>query len=302
MPHAPPVSAVIANYDGAAVLGDCLASLQTQTLVPAEIVVVDAGSTDASAEVARAHSAAFVPVPNRGLGFLYNTGARVAAHELVLLANNDVALEPSCLERLVAALESDPRAFAADPRQLDWAGTTQIHARTLLRRGPLMRTPIAGLVVDPNADSSNTTPALAANAGIMLVRRRALLELGGFDETFFLDYEDLDLCWRAWARGLRSLYVPDAVVRHHVNATTGPASPRRLRGSHHNVLRFALKCLPAADAAKVVAVEIARAARHPAAVAPALARTARELPEILRLRRELRPHARLLEQLLALDD
>ena len=59
----------------------------------------------------------------------------------------------------------------------------------------------------------------------MLVRRERLLELGGFDETFFMDFEDLDLCWRAWLRGWASVYVPDAVVRHRVGAVPDGGGP-----------------------------------------------------------------------------
>ena len=52
---------------------------------------------------------------------------------------------------------------------------------------------------------------MCANGAAMLVRRDALLELGGFDETFFMELEDIDLCWRAWLRGWPSVYVPDGL-------------------------------------------------------------------------------------------
>ena len=58
----------------------------------------------------------------------------------------------------------------------------------------------------------------------MLVRRERLLELGGFDETFFMEFEDLDLCWRAWLRGHGSVYVPDAWLRHRVGGATTEAT------------------------------------------------------------------------------
>ena len=62
-----------------------------------------------------------------------------------------------------------------------------------------------------------------------------------------MEWEDLDLCWRAWARGWASVYVPEARLRHRVGAvTTASVSARRLASSHHNLVRFALKCLPAA--------------------------------------------------------
>ena len=194
------VAVVVGNYEGAAVLPDCLASLAEQTLRPAEAVVVDAGSADASVAVATAAGARVVTAPNRGLGFLYNRGVEATGSEYVLLLNNDVALEPRCIELLAAALDADERRFAADPTQLDWAGERVIHARTTLTRGRMLREYLPGLHLDHVVPAGEITPTVCANGAAMLVRRSAFAELGGFDETFFMEWEDLDLCWRAWAR------------------------------------------------------------------------------------------------------
>jgi GT2 family glycosyltransferase len=132
----------------------------------------------------------------------------------------------------------------------------------------------------------------------MLVRRSAFLELGGFDETFFMVWEDLDLCWRAWARGLPTVYVPEARVRHRVGAVTGETMrTRRGVSAHHNLVRFALKCLPPAAAARILLGEVLRAPVHPRLIPPALLQAAGELPAILRLRRELAPSRDVIERL-----
>jgi GT2 family glycosyltransferase len=286
------VAVVIGNWQGEHVLGDCLASIASQSLPATEAIVVDASSADGSAELARRLGARVLLRENRGLGYLYNEGGRAADADFVLCANNDVALEPRCLELLAAALDDDPYRFAADPRQLDWSGERLVHGRTTLRRGPLLRQPLPGFRLDLTDPAQQLVPTLSANGGAMLVRRAALLDLGGFDETMFMDFEDLDLCWRAWLRGWTSVYVPDAVVRHRVGAVTSPATMRRrLVSSHHNLLRFALKCLPAREAARVVAGELLRLPRHPGLVAPALARVVVELPAILDARRAAKPDA-----------
>jgi GT2 family glycosyltransferase len=292
---------VIGNYEGAGVLPDLFESLRRQTLPPVETILVDAGSRDASRELARRYQARVIETANRGLGHLYNRGAAEASADLVFLANNDLVLEPACLERLAEALEEDPALFAADARQVRWSDGEQIHARTVLRRGRLRdRHPLPGLEIDPNVPADGVVPTLTANGGAMLVRRRLLLELGGFDETFFMDFEDIDLCWRAWLRGHGSVYVPSACVRHRVGAVTGASeSPRRLASSHHNLLRFALKCLPAGPAARVVAGELARLPVHGRPLAGALARVARDLPAILRERRRLRARRAVYDWLVA---
>ncbi len=284
------IAVVVGNHEGEPYLGDCLRSIAAQSRVPTETVVVDGASTDRSVEVAREHSVTVVEKDNKGLGFLYNRGLEATEAPFVLFSNNDVAYDERCLERLADALEADERRFAADPRQLDWDSGQTIHARTTLRRGRLVREFIPGLHLDPVVQASGVTPTVCANGAAMLVRRQAFVELGGFDETFFMEWEDLDLCWRAWLRGWPSVYVPDATLRHRVGAvTTKRVLPRRLASSHHNLIRFALKCLPASAAAKVVAGELLRLPVHPRIVAPALLAVARELPQILRLRRRVRP-------------
>src|SRR6185503_245916 len=144
------------------------------------------------------------------------------------LLNNDVALEPRCVELLAAELDAEASRFAADATQLDWAGERVIHARTTLTRGRMLHEYLPGLHLDPVVTAADVTPTLCANGAAMLVRRDLFAELGGFDETFFMEWEDLDLSWRAWARGHATVYVPDARVRHRVGAvTTAAVQPRR---------------------------------------------------------------------------
>jgi GT2 family glycosyltransferase len=296
----PEVTLVIGNYEGESFLEGCVESARAQTLVPAEIVVVDGGSKDGSRELADRLGTRVVRVENRGLAFLYDRGVDATRTEYVLLANTDVVFEPNCFEVLARALDEEPEAFAADARQLDWAGERIIHARTVLRRGRLFRELFPGLHLDHVVSAETTCPTVSAHGAAMIVRRSRFHALGGFDERFFLDFEDLDLCWRAWLRGWSSLHVPAARVRHHVAGVTSPAAvPRRLASSHHNILRFALKCLPAREAATVVFGELARVPAHPRVIPPAMAPIAREVPEILRLRRSLRPRRDLLEWMLS---
>jgi GT2 family glycosyltransferase len=290
------VAVVVGNYNGAEVLPDCLGSLASQSLAPVEVVVVDGASSDGSADVTRAAAATFLERENRGLGYLYNEGLAATTAPFVFLANNDIAAEPDCLRRLVDALQTDDTAFASDARQLAWDGEEVIHARTTLSRGRLIREHLPGFHLDPVVRADGVVSTVCANGAAMLVRRSMFEELGGFDETFFMEWEDLDLCWRAWMRGWRTLYVPDAVVRHRVGAvTTAREQPRRSASSHHNLVRFALKCLPRREATRVVLGEVIRLPAHPRAIAVGLAQVARESAEIFRVRRALRPTPALLD-------
>ena len=236
-----------------------------------------------------------------GVGHLYNTGARAATGDLVVLANADTLWEPDAVDLLAAALTADDVRFAADAAQLSWDGADVIHARTTLQRGRLMREVLPGFRLDENTPAAETAPSVLANGAAMLVRRDRFLELGGFDETFFLEFEEIDLCWRAWLRGWETVHVPDARVRHAVGAATPPAfRTRRLRSAHHNRVRFALKCLPPRAAGRLLAGQLVATARHPLLGVPALARVAKELPDIARERRRLRPDRATFDRLLTL--
>ena len=294
------VAVVIGNYGGEHLLPDCLASLGAQTLAPSEVLVVDGASPDRSVVVAETRGARVLRRENRGLGHLYNEGAGATEAEFVLLLNNDVALDAHCLERLADALAIDDSLFAADPRQVDWGGSRDVKARTTLARGRLLREYIPSLHLDDNVPSNQTVPTVSAHGAGMLVRRDLLLDLGGFDETFFMEWEDLDLCWRAWLRGHGSVYVPDAWLRHHVGgATSARDLTRRLSSSHHNLMRFALKCLPGPAAARVLAGELLRLPAHPRLIAPAVVALLRELPEIMAIRRRIAPSRAHFDWLLA---
>ena len=174
-----------------------------------------------------------------------------------------------------------------------------MHARRL-KRGRLWREFLPGLHLDDAAPADSIVPTVSAHGAAMLVRRARVLELGGFDESFFMEWEDLDLCWRAWLRGWPSVYVPAARLRHRVGAvTTERMRARRSASSHHNLLRFALKCLPPTAAARVVAGELLRLPRHPRAISGALLEIVRERSEIRTTRRAVRPRAELFEWILA---
>lgn len=285
------ITVVVGNYEGERLLRDCLNSLDEQTRPPKAVLVVDAESTDQSAALAKELGAHVLIRENHGLGYLYNEGARAARTPYVFLVNNDVALDSRCLELLGVELDRDASRFAADPRQMSWSGEELVHARAMLTRGPMLRQPLPGFRLDLTAPADEVVPTVSANGGAMLVRRDRLLELGGFDETMFMDFEDIDLCWRAWLRGWESVYVPDAYVRHRVGAVTtpGPVQKRRLVSSHHNLMRFALKCFPTTDAARVVSGELLRLPRHPRLIGPAIWQIVRSLRDIGRERRQVRP-------------
>lgn len=241
---APAVSVVIPSWNGRRWLPGCLASLAAQQLPPAEVIVVDNGSEDDSLAYLQAeHPGVRVLSLGANTGFAHaaNRGIAAAASELVALINTDVELEPDWLEVTGAALNEDPRVGAVackmlqldDRRAIYDAGDVLRRDGACVQRGRFERD--AGRF-DAPAD------IFGACAGAALYRRRAVLEVGGFDERYFAYLEDVDLALALRRAGWRCRYVP-AVALH---AGEG-SSPRP--GAHHfyvqrNTLLLIAKAFP----------------------------------------------------------
>src|SRR6266849_5075901 len=127
------------NWNGAEHLKIALPTLKQQTYAPLEIVVVDNGSVDSSADVANENEVTWLELEqNRGLAAACNEGARKASGEFLIFLNNDMRFPADFVRFLVSALNESGDVFAADAPQLNWDGSKQVHLATRLRRLPLL--------------------------------------------------------------------------------------------------------------------------------------------------------------------
>lgn len=245
----PLVSVVIVNRNGAEHLRICLPSLRAQSYEPIEIIVVDNASSDGSAEVTKNAGAHWVGLPsNIGLAPALNRGAAAAAGELLLFVNNDMRFDPDFVTTLAEALLNDKNIFAADGTQYDWEGKKPGHQATrLMTKQPSSSAIqlVPGLYLCQHAAAENM-PALMASAACMLVRKDIFERIGRFDERLPLSYEDVEICWRAWIGGWKTVYVPGAICRHRVGSSCRSAEGSRLlfKGILKGRLLLATKLLP----------------------------------------------------------
>jgi GT2 family glycosyltransferase len=221
------VTTIVVNWNGRAYLDKCLSSLLAQTCLPQEIVLVDNGSTDGSAEYVEASYSGVrvIRLPeNLGFAAANNLAIRQSSGAYVALLNNDAYAESDWLARLVEAAESGPRVgmcaskmvFAHQPDVLNSTGVCVDRAGIAWdRRG--------GEADDDH--EKRPVEIFGACGGAALYRRAMLDEVGLFDEDFFAYMEDVDLAWRARGVGWRCLYVPAARVYHAHSATGVEGSP-----------------------------------------------------------------------------
>ena len=217
----PRVSVIILNFNGAEHLPICLESLLAQTYPHLEIIVADNGSTDDSAAICAAFERViFVPLGrNWGFGLGNNLGARQAQGEYLLFLNNDMRFSPDFVSNLVAVAKDTPNLFALDAKQYTWDGAQVGHAASgFCKPGWGGRRFLPGVEwIQFDADEVIAVPM--ANGASLFCLAERFHELGGFDPSFFLHWEDTDLCWRARLRGWKILYVPQAYSWHKISVS-----------------------------------------------------------------------------------
>lgn len=187
-----------------------------------EIIVVDNGSTDGTAEFLRqTFPQVRLVQPGRNLGFAggANAGVRAARNEIVVLLNNDMRVDRGFLQPLLEGFE-DEKVFAVSC-QIFFADPTRRREETGLTEGWWEN---GSLRVRHRIDEAVTGlfPCFYGGGGSCAFDRRKFLELGGFDELFAPFYlEDADLGFRAWKRGWKVLYQPHSLVWHEHRGTIG---------------------------------------------------------------------------------
>lgn len=216
----------ILNYNGKDLLTKNLPSCQAaiaRTGKPHELLVIDNGSTDGSVELLRTRfpDVKVVALP-RNLFFSrgYDAGLPAASHDILVLLNNDMRVEPDFLEPLLEPFKDDERLFAVASQVLMAKG--KLREETGLTRGSFH----AGrfeMRHDPIPDDlgTGTIPILWAGGGAAAFDKRRFFELGGLDVLYDPFYwEDVDLSLRAWRRGWRVLFAARSKVWHDHRTTS----------------------------------------------------------------------------------
>jgi GT2 family glycosyltransferase len=300
----PPVAVVIPSWNTIAFLPACLESLSDQGMA-LETIVVDNGSGDGSVEYLQREGVPHIALPeNAGFAAAVNLGAARTAAPAVLALNADTVLEPGCVRALLDALQADSTMGGVQPRilQLEGGGSkpspdvARLYSagQALTRDGRAFE---IGMGETQGAESAERREVFGVCGAACLLRRELFADLGGYDESYFAFYEDVDLNVRARIAGWRFEYVPEAVVWHAGNAswTAGFERPGADNAKlvARNRLATQVKFMPATAVPGIAAVEVgsllraARERRFGATLGGKLS-ALRRLPALRRERRRLR--------------
>jgi N-acetylglucosaminyl-diphospho-decaprenol L-rhamnosyltransferase len=254
----PQVSIVIVNYNAGAYLAECLRSLAAGCAgFVWDAVVVDNSSTDGSERAAEelGKSVRLVRASsNLGFARAANIGVRATMAPNILLLNPDACLTPGCLAPLVDEFERHPECAVVAPLVVNEDGTPQGNARGdptmmtgLFGRTSLMRRLFPRFLgVTRNvvpADTSRSDRSVEVDwvsGACCLVRRQAFEEVAGFDEAYFLYWEDADLCRRIRRKGGRIRFRPDRSVPvvHIVGRSSERAGAEAIDAFHDSAYRY----------------------------------------------------------------
>lgn len=264
---APALSVVIPSRDTAELTLSCLAALEAAAYPELEILLVDDGSVDRTAERVRARFPAVRVLSHeapRGFTHAANLGLGAARGEILLLLNSDTEIEPPALAALAAAFAADRRLGIAGARLFfpdgtpQWSGGAEPGLAWLFGLASGLPRLVAGLPgyrrlrpvsgSAPSAVAPMTVDWVAVDwvtGAALALRRRVWQEVGPLDPRFRFYAQDLDLCLRARAAGWEVRVLPEVEVRHHqggtITAAGGAAGGEHPELLWTDLLRWAAK-------------------------------------------------------------
>jgi GT2 family glycosyltransferase len=250
VPEAEPLGVVVVSYNTRVHLQECLRTVLAQR--PAIIVVADNGSRDGSVEmVQREFPGVIIDLDptNPGYGAGANRGIRRCAPADVLLLNSDTRLPPGAVAALRSYLDANRRAGLVGPRLVNEDGSLQpscFRFPTPLRP-PCERDPLAHIAQylpiareQCLATWSHSRPRVvpAVMGAALAIRREAFEAVGGFDESFFMYAEEIDLSFRMRSAGWQTHFAPVTEIVHVGCASTRQRRAAMLEQAALSSLRF----------------------------------------------------------------
>ncbi|MCS7110122.1 MAG: glycosyltransferase family 2 protein [Candidatus Caldarchaeum sp.] len=249
MEELPKVSLIVLNHDSLKKLGhrtfDYMKSILETDYPSLEIILVDNNSHDGSERqlAEKFNQIKLVKLgENRGYAGGNNAGAKASSKDVKYLAflNNDVVVEKNWLREIIKAMEMDKAVGAAQPKIMQLKNPKLIDSigGTIDRTG---RAYDLGHGLPDFTEARYPYQTFYARGAAIVVRKELFERLGGFDEDYFIYYEETDFCWRLRLLGYKVITVPSSVIYHLGGGTTGPPNSAIIFLRRKNQLTTLLK-------------------------------------------------------------
>lgn len=253
MSDRPEISAIIIAFNGIKFLPDCLTTLTADLAgIFAEIIVVDNGSRDGSAEfVAKNFPSVHVIANGENVGFArgVNMGVKSAHGEYLYVLNQDLRFRAGATSALLDRIKRDASVGMIGPKYVGFDGRLQHSARAFPTYKHVFYEMLLLSRIFPHSrefgswrmswfDHERERFVDQPMGSVMLIPRSVLEKAGLFDESFPIFFNDVDFCRRLKAAGYKRLYYPEAVVEHYVGGSTRTRPLRMKYESHRSMYRY----------------------------------------------------------------
>ena len=209
----PKVSIIIVNYNGKELLQKCLDSLLKVNYDNFEIILVDNNSTDGTVEFITKNYPSLIIIKldsNKGFAEPNNVAAKISKGKYLLFLNNDTVVTPNFISEMVKVMETDKKIAVCQSLLLKPDGSVDSSGDFIDH---------LGVVYNSKTEIDEIREVSSARGASMLIRSDIFEKLDGFDQKFFVTFEDVDLCWRSWILGYRVLIIPTSIVYHEGGIT-----------------------------------------------------------------------------------
>jgi len=241
----PKVAIAILNYNGKDYIQACLHSLEEISYPEYDVIVIDNNSSDNSVKIAT-EQFPWVKViqfsENYGFGKAYNIAIKQMEYDYILLLNNDTTVDKEFVNPLMNVMLNDPQVAICGSKifMLDNPNTIAHAGGKLCLVG--MGIDIGLGLSDHHGYNRLESTGFVCGAA-MLIRRKAFLELEGFDPDYFAYNDDVDLCWRAWLIDYKVIYVPSSIIYHKCGGSWDGRSYKKILIGECNRLQNMIKNL-----------------------------------------------------------
>ncbi len=251
--HGVALSVIVVSYNTVGLLRNCLRSVQQEAkTVPLEAIVVDNASHDGSAEMIVQEFPEIMLIKNeRNIGFAAanNQGLRSARGEALLLLNSDTEVRSGAFAQCLKFLDNNSPVGIVGCKLVNPDGSLQPSCESFLSLSSLFfenffierlfsKSAVFGQRALGGFAYHQARQVDYVKGAFLLIKRRALEDIGFLDENFFFYAEEMDWCYRARQKGWQTYFTPEAIVLHHGGQSSDPISPKMFVQLHRARYQF----------------------------------------------------------------
>ena len=215
----PKVSIIIVNYNGKTLLEKCLESVFKINYKNTEVIVVDNNSTDDTVEFVTNNYPSIILLKlnsNKGFAEPNNIAAKIATGKYLLFLNNDTIVTSNFISEMIPVIENDEQIAICQSLLLK-------PDESIDSSGDFIDN--LGVVYNSTKKINDVRKISSARGASMLIRKNIFGILEGFDEKFYVSFEDVDLGWRTWMIGYKVVLAPKSIVYHIGSQTIKSKKP-----------------------------------------------------------------------------